>query len=41
MDRLRLSQLKWAEDEAARRREQEIRDMELAMKLDREMNGEA
>lgn len=36
---MRVAQLKWVEDEAARRREQEIKDMELAMQLDREMNG--
>jgi predicted nucleic acid-binding protein len=37
-DRTRVEAQKRAEEEAARRREQELKDLELAMQLDRELN---
>ncbi|KAH9481480.1 hypothetical protein JR316_0006007 [Psilocybe cubensis] len=37
-DKRRLEALRRAEEEAARRREQELKDLELAMQLDRELN---
>ena len=38
LDQSRMQALRLAEEDAARRREQELRDLELAMQLDRELN---
>ncbi|KJA26271.1 hypothetical protein HYPSUDRAFT_159226 [Hypholoma sublateritium FD-334 SS-4] len=38
LDQSRLKALRLAEEDAARRREQELQDLELAMQLDRELN---
>lgn len=38
LDQSRLKALRSAEEDAARRRDQELRDLELAMRLDRELN---